>query len=127
VPQKESERSGKSSWPNLMPAGFGEMGRERVEEFANIQRELLGKLQEANRHWFDRAQEEANLASDFAAKLTAARSLPEAMSACQEWTSRRFEMMAEDGKHLLADSQKLMEAGARLLSNGSQLGGRLGT
>ena len=38
--------------------------------------------------------------------------------ACQEWTSRRFEMIADDGKHLLADTQKFMETGARLVSNG---------
>jgi hypothetical protein len=41
------------------------------------------------------------------------------MTACQEWTSWWFEMMAEDGKHLLADTQQFMETGARLMSNGS--------
>ena len=40
------------------------------------------------------------------------------MTAFQEWSSRRFEMMAEDGKHLLEDSQKFMETGAHLLSTG---------
>jgi hypothetical protein len=63
-------------------------------------------------------QSEANLASEFASKLTTARSIPDAMTACQEWSSRRFEMMAEDGKHLFADTQKFIEAGARLVSNG---------
>jgi hypothetical protein len=58
------------------------------------------------------------LASEFAAKLTRARSIPEAMTACQEWTGRRFEMMAEDGKHAIADTQKFMKTGSRLLSNG---------
>jgi hypothetical protein len=37
---------------------------------------------------------------------------------CQQWSSRRFEMMAEDGKHLVEDGQKFMTMGARLLSNG---------
>jgi hypothetical protein len=118
--QREShaERAGKSSPPNLMSAELAEMGKKRVEEFANVQRELLDKLQETNRQWFDRAQAEANLASEFAAKLTAARSIPEAMAACQEWTGRRFEIMAEDGKRLLADTQKFMEAAARLMPTG---------
>jgi hypothetical protein len=79
-----------------------------------------------SRQWFDRAQSEANLASEFAFKLTAARSLPEVMAAYQKWTSRRFEMMAEDGKHLLADTQKFMEVGVRLLSNGSLINGGKG-
>jgi len=63
-------------------------------------------------------QSQAELASEFASKLTAARSIPDAMTACQDWTSRRFEMMAEDGQHLLADTQKFMEAGAHLFANG---------
>ena len=109
----------KSSSPNLMPAEFAEMGKRRVEEFVHTQTELVEKLQEMNRQWFDRAQSEANLASELASKLTAARSIPDVMAAYQEWASRRFEMMAEDGKHLLADTQKLMEAATRLLPNGS--------
>jgi hypothetical protein len=109
----------KSSSPNLMPAEFAEMGKRRVEEFVHTQTELVEKLQEMNRQWFDRAQSEANLASELASKLTAARSIPDVMAAYQEWASRRFEMMAEDGKHLLADTQKLTEAATHLLPNGS--------
>ena len=94
------------------------MAKKRIDEFVDMQMELLDKLQETNRQWFDRAQSEANLASEFATKLTAARSVPDAMAACQEWTSQRFEMMAEDGKHFLLDSQKFMETGPRLMSSG---------
>ena len=59
----------------------------------------------------------SELRFQLASKLTAARSIPDAMTACQEW-GRRFEMMAEDGKHLLSDTQKFMETGAHLLANG---------
>ncbi len=121
--QKESERTKQSSSPNPMQIDFAAMGGKRIEEFVNLQTKLLNEFQETNRQWFDRAQSEVNLASEFAAKLTAARSVPEAMAACQEWTSRRFAMMAEDGKHLLADTQKFMEVGARLLSNGALING----
>ena len=123
--QKEShaERTEKSSLPNLMPTEFAELGKKRIEEFVNTQKELVEKLQEMNRQWFDRAQAEANLASELASKLTAARSIPDAMAAYQEWASRRFEMMAEDGKHLLADTQKFMEAATHLLPNGSLIKG----
>jgi hypothetical protein len=108
---------------NLIPTEFVETGKKRVEEFVNTQTELLEKLQEMNGQWFNRAQSEANLASELASKLTAARSIPDAMTAYQEWTSRRFEMMAEDNKHLLADVQKFMEAATRLLPNSLFKGG----
>jgi hypothetical protein len=123
--QKEShaERTEKSSLPNLMPTEFAELGKKRIGEFVNTQKELVEKLQEMNRQWFDRAQAEANLASELASKLTAARSIPDAMAAYQEWASRRFEMMAEDGKHLLADTQKFMEAATHLLPNASLIKG----
>jgi phasin protein len=74
----------KSSSPNLLPAEFAEMGKKRVEDFVNVQTEFVEKLQEMNRQWFDRAQSEANLASELASKLTAARSIPDAMAAYQE-------------------------------------------
>jgi hypothetical protein len=58
----------------------------------------------------------ANLASEFTAKLTEARSIPEAMSASQEWTTRRLQMMAKDGQQLAAVIQKLAETSARLVA-----------
>jgi hypothetical protein len=58
-------------------------GKKRIEKFVNTQKELVEKLQEMNRQWFDRAQAEANLASELGAKLTAARSIPYAMAAYQ--------------------------------------------
>ena len=115
--ETQHERTAASAL-NSMPAEFVAVGRKRVEEFTKAQAELLDRLQQVNRQWIERVQSEANLASEFAANLSAARSIPDAMSACQEWTSRRFEMMADDGKHLLADTQKFMETSTRLLTNG---------
>ena len=89
-----------------------------MEEILHAQNEFLETLQQANRQWLDRLQTETAFVSEFSSKLGAARSLPEAMSACQDYTRRWFEMMAEDGEHLLADSKALMETGTRLMSNG---------
>ena len=116
--ESQTDRRGKSSSSNLSPGEFAAAAKIRVDAFMDLQAELLNELQESNRRWFDRAHSAANLASDFAAKLTAAHSIPEAMTACQEWTAQRFEMMAEDSRHLLADTQKFMETGARFMSNG---------
>jgi hypothetical protein len=81
-----------------------------------VQTELLDEFQEANRHWLDRLESEANLASEFAAKLSAARSMPDAMVASQDWATQYFAMLAEDGKHLAADTRKFMATGARLFA-----------
>jgi hypothetical protein len=86
---KKSSLLEKSSLP--VPSEFAAMGKRRIEDFVNAQTDLLEKLQASNRQWFDRMQSEANLASEFASKLTAARSIPDAMTACQEWANRRFE------------------------------------
>ena len=112
---------------NSIPAAFAVFNKKGMEELADMQSQWLGQIQEASQHWIDRMQSEAKIGSEFAAKLTSARSLPDAMAIYQEWSSRRFEMMAEDGKHLLACFQKLMETNARLLSNGRSNGAGAGS
>ena len=115
---QQGPRTDQAENSSLMLPEMAAMGRKRIEEFAEMQTELLEKLQEANRNWFDHMQSEANLASEFWTKVTAARSIPEAATTCQEWASRRMEMAAEDSKRLLADGQKFMETGSRLWPKG---------
>jgi hypothetical protein len=83
-----------------------------------MQTELFEKLQEINRNWIDRMQSEAALASEFTTKLTAARSIPETATACQDWARRRMEMSAEDAKRLAADGQEVLKTGTQMLTNG---------
>ena len=114
-----SERTEKSSAFNLAPAEFAEFAMKRFEEFANAYTEQFDNFQETNRQWLDRVKAEANLASESVSKLTAARSIPDAtMTAYQEWSSRRLEMMAEDTKHIMDNTQKFVQTSARLLANG---------
>jgi len=127
--QKEDRHEGTQ---NTLPLNLTElpgMGNRWIEDLVKVQTGLFEKLQESNKRWLDRLQSEANIASDFASTLASARSIPDVMSACQEWSNRRLVMMAEDGKHLFADAQKFMETSARLLwwSNGKRGGiGRRG-
>lgn len=116
--QPQTERTAKSAAPTLILPELAAIGKKRIEECVNAQTDLFDKLGETSLEWFDRVQSEADLASEFASKLTAARSSPEAMTACQEWSNRHITMMADDGKHLLADAQKLTETGARFFFNG---------
>jgi hypothetical protein len=83
-----------------------------------VQTEFIDEFQETNRHWLDRIQSEANLASEFASKLSATRSMPDAMAVSRDWATQYFAMLAEDGKHLADDTRKFIEKSTRLLSGG---------
>ena len=93
---------------------------QRFGEFTKAQTEQLSNFRETNRQWLERVQAEASLASELISKLTAARSIPDAMTAYQEWGGRRLEIMAEDTKHLMDNTQKFMQTSARLIANGWQ-------
>lgn len=123
----QTENSEKSPFSNLVPPELAAMGKERFDAFVAMQTEQLDKLREANQIWLERIQSEAKLASELASKLTAARSMPEVASAYQEWAQRHMEMVTEDAKRIFADSQKMAEAGARLLANGWRANGHGGS
>jgi len=111
-------RAGKA-FPFSFDSGeFAALGKKRMEAFVNAQTELLDEIQETNRRWMDRFQSEANLASEFASKLSGARSIPDAMAVSRDWATRYFQMLAEDGRHFADDTRKLMETGARMFANG---------
>ena len=103
---------------------FGALWTNGVREFLKAQESLLraqgdvsNALHETIQQWPDRIQLRANLASEFASKLFASRSVFEVLAASQLWACRRFAMMADEVRHLLTDSQKLSEIGSQLLSN----------
>jgi hypothetical protein len=111
-----TERQEQRSLPNLFSPEFSGLGINRLEEFLGAQAEFIGMIGTMNQQWCDRMQSEAKLASEFALNLTTSRSVPDAMTACQEWTSRWLGLVAEDGRHLLEDTQKCIEAGRHLQS-----------
>jgi Phasin protein len=107
----------------MIPLEFAAFGTKGLQGLVQAQSEFFEKIQKINQDWFDRIQLEATVASEFATKLTAARSVPETAAIYQEWARRRLEIAAEDGKRLLGNSQQFMEMGARLLSNNGRRGG----
>jgi hypothetical protein len=111
---------------NVTLPALAALGKKNIDEMVKAQSELLSTMQDAHRRWFDRMQSEAQLASEFTRKVTNCHSIPDAVAACQEWTGRQLEMMADDSRHLLTDSRKVMERSARLLSDGLFAGGKDG-
>jgi hypothetical protein len=122
--QAHGERREKFSPFNLAPADIAAAAMKSFEEFAEAQAKQFDNFQERNRQWLIRVEAETNLASEFVPKLTAARSIPDAMTVYKEWGDKRLEMMAEDTKHIIENAQKFMQASAQLLANGWQTKGR---
>jgi hypothetical protein len=104
--QKETQRR------TTRPAKGGVVQAERLSRF---QAELFKKIQEVNRHWLERVQSEATLSAEFAAKVGAARSFPEAATVYQEWASRQLKLAVEDASYAISTGEALMDMGSRLL------------
>ena len=92
----------------------------KTERLGRFQAELLEKIQEANRHWLARVQAETTLAVEFAAKMAAARSFPDAASVYQEWASRQLKFAVEDARYAISTGQALTDMGSRLLQGGDK-------
>jgi Phasin protein len=116
--QKEQRISAKPNVPSADPAEHAEVGKKQVEAMIDVQNEFIKAIDEVNREWAARVEAETDLATDFAGKLTAARSIPETAAICQEWMNRRMEMFAEDSRRMVADIQKFTTATARLVPKG---------
>jgi hypothetical protein len=95
-----------------------QLGTERFESLMEAHRRLLDAFGQVQRDRIARTMEETKLASEFAAKVAGARSIPDVMVLYQEWIMKCEELIAEDGRKFLHDSQKVANAALNLLSNG---------
>jgi hypothetical protein len=102
----------------LIPSAFITMGRKQIHECVKAHSELLDRFQEVNRSWLDHLQFEADLSTEFASKVAAVRSIPDVAALLLEWNKRHMDLAQVDAKHVLADTQRIMEVGARLLPGG---------
>ena len=115
---KDPRGPGKSALPNMDPAEFTEMTKKQVDAMVGMQKEFMKGVEEANQVWAARMQAETALATEFAGKLAAARSLPETTSILQEWMTRRMALLAEDSQRFASDMEKFMTATTRLMPPG---------
>jgi hypothetical protein len=92
---------------------FGEVGERSVNAGLRMQHEMADVFSEISREWFARATSKAELAMKLPTKLTSARSVPDALSAYQQWLGEWMTIVNEDSRRFVSDSQKIMDAGAR--------------
>jgi hypothetical protein len=107
-------------WPIFNPADFTKFGKEQSEALSDMQKEFSKLLEQANADWMARVELERDLASDLTAKLSSAKSLPDAAKAYQEWMARRMETMSKDSQKFFADSQKFVSSMNRFLTSGGK-------
>jgi hypothetical protein len=82
------------------------------------QNEFVKTCEEMSREVMSRASAEIELGLKLSQKLSAAHSLPDVMSAYQEWLSAEMSARSEDARRFMTNSQKFMATSTRLLSNG---------
>lgn len=111
-----------TKWPMPMfnPADFTKLGKEQADALTDMQKEFAKLIEQANADWLARMEQERELASDLAAKLAAAKSLPDAAKAYQDWMGRRMETITKDSQKFFADSQKLVTSMNRFMSTGGK-------
>jgi hypothetical protein len=96
---------------------IADTGRKIGNATLQAQSEFLKTIEEMGRHWVTSATGEVEIGLKLSKKLTAAHTVPDAMSACQEWLSEEMNARAEDARRFMTNGQKFMDAGARLMSN----------
>ena len=103
---------------NILKAGANYGWPQIIWSLMAVHKRLLDTFEQVQRDRLTRTMEETKLASEFAAKVASARSIPDVMALYQQWIMKCEEMMAEDGRKFLDDSQKVANAALSLLSNG---------
>jgi hypothetical protein len=88
---KNGSDTGKS-WPTPF-FGFGPLQKELLEAYMQV----------------TRMQSEVALWPELATKLTATRSVPEALETCSKYVSKRMQMAAEDGQRLFYEGQQIAQ------------------
>ena len=116
--QRRVEEKIESRWQVFFLRNLSRWKATRRSADGNATR-AVRRFQEINQAWFDRARSAATINSELIAKLTSARTMPETAEAYQQCVGKRMEMLVEDGRRLLADSQKIVNVGSKFLTNGS--------
>jgi len=114
---EDSDHTRRSAAAALTQARFTEMGARNVKAGLRIQKEMFDTLQDISRDWVARAASEAELACTLPNRLRDAHSVPDALSAYQEWLREWLALCGEDGRRFVSDSQKIVNTGVRCLSS----------
>jgi hypothetical protein len=91
-------------------AGLNRWSDSASSEFFNVLREM-------GTEWMARARSEVELGLKLSKNLSAAHSVPDAITAYQEWLTEEMGARAEDARLLMSNGQKFIDTSSRLLAN----------
>lgn len=91
-------------------------GQKQANAFMAMQHEFAAWFEEASKSWTARAELEKELTSELFTRLSSARTVTDAAQTYQDWLNRHMQVWAEDGRKVMADSQKLVAVAARCMS-----------
>ena len=112
------KETGFGSSKSVPPAFLAFWGQDRTEAALGLQKAILDSYEQMSRAWLDRMQSEISLWSDMANKLSATKSVPEALEVCSKCASERMQMAADDGRRLFGETQQITQKIAQSLGNG---------
>jgi len=84
-----------------------------------MRQEMFSTFEDIGREWFARASSKAELAFQLPNRLSAARTVPDALAAYQGWLGEWMNAVGDDGRRFIADSQKLVDRGVRCFASAS--------
>ncbi|MBX9845296.1 MAG: hypothetical protein K2Z80_26140 [Xanthobacteraceae bacterium] len=96
----------KTSPASALAFDVGQFGQQHVDAFAQMQQDLVNLLEEANRNWLARIEVECGSAIDLGAKLSAAKTIPDAVKAYEEWLGERLRWRTDDSRKSIADGRE---------------------
>ena len=105
-----------------MAAPLGEIAVRNVNAGLRMQKQMIDVFEDIGREWFARATSKAELALNLPSKLTTISSIPDALSAYREWLGEWVDILSEDSRRFMTDSQKIMDAGVRCFTDTAPLG-----
>jgi hypothetical protein len=115
--RSEQMRGDNAAATEAFTSQMGDMGTRSLNAGLRMQTEMLDTIQSISRDWMTRTTSEAELALNLPNRLAGVRSIPEAISTYQEWLGDWLNKCSEDGRRLVADSQKIVATGVRCFAN----------
>ena len=97
---------------------FFNIGQERAEAAVALQKELSKPMSKPVALGLLACNPKCPLWSELATKLTATRSVPEALEAYTKCVSQRMQMTAEHGQRVFKDCQQITQKITKSLTNG---------
>jgi hypothetical protein len=108
-----SSAAAKAATPSFL--NWGQDGREAA---MGLQKAILESYEQASRAWLDRVRSEVSLWSDLANKLSATKSVPEALETYTKSVSQRMQMAADDGRRMVEEAQQISQKFAQSSGTG---------